>query len=256
MEKQVGVAKTLYLDKTNNILYMFKFNPPLVENFDLNKVEQGAVRTFSNDNITKLKKIIPVESTVMIVKNPTDADINKMFGLGNRKYIMESYNDYVCETQPKYLQNKKSLKWIENILQHNSETILYEDMSLVFVPDLKWDHTLKNALDHFYGLIIFKDKNLYSIRELDSTHIQLLEEAKHNISTYIHTTYNIDPTLIRFYFHYPPSFWWLHIHVNLINISHEGMHIDRCVSLETVIENLKLNSNYYKTVNMKVVTFM
>jgi m7GpppX diphosphatase len=162
----------------------------------------------------------------------------------NQNIILESYNDYL-----KLNVSNNDKTWIYDIIDHKAEQadIIYEDNEIIIIPDYKWDGNKKNL--HILG--IFKDKNLYSIRELDCTHISLLENSIINGKKIIKEKYGINNLII--YFHYKPSVWQLHIHyMNIETENNESISLPRAHLINTIIQNLKNDSNYYKNANLEV----
>ncbi len=54
----------------------------------------------------------------------------------------------------------------------------------------------------------------------------------------------------RLYFHYPPTFYRLHIHIMSLNLGSMVALVDRAHSVENVINNLKVDDNYYNKVSL------
>lgn len=60
--------------------------------------------------------------------------------------------------------------------------------------------------------------------------------------------YNVDPSKLRAYIHYQPSFYHLHIHFTHIKFESHSTECEKSHLLNHVIENIKLNGNYYQRV--------
>jgi hypothetical protein len=164
-----------------------------------------------------------------------------------RKLKLESYDDYLK-------LNVKSFDktWIYNIIDHKKETdtIIFEDDNIIIIPDYKWS----NDINELHILGIFKDKNLYSIRELSKYHIDILQKSVDSGKKVIEEKYNINSDKLLCFFHYHPSVWQLHIHfMNIYNTKSESYSLPRAHLVSSVIENLKVNSDYYKIVSMEVL---
>lgn len=54
----------------------------------------------------------------------------------------------------------------------------------------------------------------------------------------------------RLYFHYPPTFYRLHIHIMALSLGSMAALVDRAHSVENVINNLKVDSEYYGKVSL------
>jgi len=163
------------------------------------------------------------------------------------KIKQESYDEY------KNLKVEDADKtWAYNIIDHIAEMdrIIYEDKDIILIPDYKWN----NLLDSLHILCFFKDKKLYSIRELVSSHLKLLQDTLVNCKKTINEKYKIPEENLLIYFHYHPSVWQLHIHFMNIKLINNSILIPRAHLVNQVIENLKIDSDYYKKVKLEVLT--
>ena len=52
----------------------------------------------------------------------------------------------------------------------------------------------------------------------------------------------------RMYFHYPPTFYRLHIHIMSLSLGSMAALVDRAHLLNNVINNLKIDTEYYSKV--------
>jgi len=113
--------------------------------------------------------------------------------------------------------------------------------------------------DNFKLLFFPYDVTIRSIRDLNFTHIPLLNNMKKTalkiINHYFSFLTNNDNKL-KMEFHYTPSTYLLHLHVTVNDsVNHDNLvHI--CHSLESVIENItngnNNNENYYKLNNIQI----
>ena len=89
-------------------------------------------------------------------------------------------------------------------------------------------------------LIVFKDSQLKTIRDLRAYHIPILENIMDTVSQWLSTRH---AQKYYFYFHYMPSVLQLHLHVNsnTLHINHDRAHF-----LQTVLRNIRRNSEHYK----------
>lgn len=90
---------------------------------------------------------------------------------------MSSFIELIIDANSLYLF-LVSLQWVYNILEHKaeSERIIYEnehpEHGFLLTPDLKWDGKDTETL---YLLAICNDRNIKSIRDLNSKHLLLLK---------------------------------------------------------------------------------
>jgi m7GpppX diphosphatase len=199
-----------------------------------------------------------VVTTAKIIEN-TKKDIKR----SSKKIKIESENSSVFNSKLKIkletFDDYKKLKvenedkvWAYNIIDHvaEMERIIYEDKYIILIPDYKWN----NSIDTLHILCFFKDKKLYSIRELNDSHIKMLEDSLINCKKCIKEKYNILEENLLIYFHYHPSVWQLHIHFTNIKLINNSILIPRAHLVNQLIENLRIDSDYYKKVKLEVLT--
>ena len=86
------------------------------------------------------------------------------------------------------------------------------------------------------------------------TGLEIAEKCKEDGLKIIEEKYKVKSNKIVIYFHYHPSTWRLHIHFQNINaISNRSMTLPRAHPLSLVIQNLKMDSDYYKKCLLEVV---
>jgi hypothetical protein len=89
--------------------------------------------------------------------------------------------------------------------------------------------------------VIFKDEDLMTIRDLREQHLPMLEEIYSTVLRWIESKHRQKYFL---YFHYMPSVFQLHLHVNS---NQQHINASRAHFLSTVLRNLRQNSEHYKT---------
>lgn len=143
-------------------------------------------------------------------------------------------------------------------MEHKQETerIVYEDTSpetgFVLLPDLKWDGRNPDTL---YLLAITHQRDIKSLRDLTSDHLPLLKNIRSQAAEVIERKYGITATQLRMYFHYQPSFYHLHVHINPIRNDAPGIWCEKSHMLDTVINNLELMSDYYHRATLPFVLY-
>jgi len=159
--------------------------------------------------------------------------------------MLETYNEYLK------INKNINIEWIYNIIDHKAETedIIYENKDIIIIPNYNWNRDNNNL--HVLG--IFKDKRLKSIRDLRNEHIEILEESIKNGKNIIKDKYNFDINNLIIYFHYHPTVWQLHIHFINKNYISDSYTLPRAQLASTVIENIKIDSEYYKKVKMELL---
>jgi len=147
---------------------------------------------------------------------------------------------------------KGHLGWVYNILEKNREKcnevdrILYEDTDrdngFMILPDLKWDQKDTRALDL---LLLVNRRDLHTVRDLNTSHIPLLENIASSVSKIVSKKFSISDKELRLFFHYPPSHYHLHLHITSTSVS-VGCLTERAILLQDVIENIQLMPDYYR----------
>ena len=101
-------------------------------------------------------------------------------------------------------------------------------------------------------LSIVRDPDIRSVRDLRGKHIELLQNLMHQTITAIRRVYGLDRDQMRIFVHYPPTYYHLHIHFTCLAIS-KGISLGKAIFLEDIIDNLKMDPQYYKKANMSCV---
>ncbi|CCH41905.1 hypothetical protein BN7_1444 [Wickerhamomyces ciferrii] len=155
----------------------------------------------------------------------------------------EVYNNYVVP----YIKTMTGdrLKWVGNILHEGAEAekIVYNDLDkekgFVLLPDMKWDGL---SLDALYLVAIVYREDIKSLRDLNPSHKEWLQDLNLKIRKVVASSYNgqVLPDELRLFIHYQPSYYHFHIHV--VNILHpglgDGIAAGKAILLEDVIEQL------------------
>lgn len=229
--------------KNNNLMFVTIANTPII-----NKIT-GTKVILNNDRFKKINTKSEVNLDVTIVTNASKEETLE-YTIHNNEIILESYEDYLNNKFP-LIKDQENI-WIDNIFNGKSEqnNILYKDSNIILLPDIKWNN---KDMDSLYCLVIFSNKGLKSIRDLDRSHVQLIKDTYIKCISIIENIYGIKKNKLRAYFHYHPSYWQLHMHINLLeNIIYE--HIECVHIVNSVIENLNLDTNYYKKIKLPVIS--
>jgi diadenosine tetraphosphate (Ap4A) HIT family hydrolase len=217
-----------------------------LENTEL--LDTGLKTTENGTNSSyHVRGMIEVSGTMYIDTNPSQKSI-KYF---NRKPIMryktETYKDYV-----ELINNLKpeNTMWIEKILNgdREQEKILYRNDEYIVVRDWKFDivDTDNYNIEDFH-LLGIPNKNIKTMRDIRVEDIQLLDKIKCKCLEISEIVFGIDPSMIKMYFHYPPSVYHLHIHFTWICLKDSTVNFERAFDYDTVIKNIKLDPEYYKS---------
>lgn len=142
--------------------------------------------------------------------------------------------------------------WVSDIFTGvaTGEIIYKETDDYFLMPDFKWDQ----QPNHLYLLVLFKDLTLKSIRDLNQSHLNMLNRVSEDISQYISDQYNLDRNKFRMFFHYQPSAWQLHLHIQHIDsLITKTTMICRAHLLSDIVRNICLKDDYYKTATLECI---
>jgi m7GpppX diphosphatase len=237
---------TIFVDYYNNMIIICE--PQNVEIFD----ETTKMELINkNDRYYKFKSIMNIPTEITIIKPFYQSDIYK-YCKKNKYEYMETFDDYITNTLPKI--NKIDKTWIINILDKKTEydKIIYENEHFILMPDITMQ-SIDNNINKIHFLAISKNQNIMSIRDLNETHIPILEEIDSLGKKIIGNKYDLSSNEIRSYVHYYPSVWLLHIHFDLCNTQNHFSNLDTCYLIHNIIENIKICNKYYQTVSLRVM---
>lgn len=237
-----------FIGKYNNNDILLKVKGMIRESFNFNNINDLKLFT-QNDRFYKYLCSNEATYEIIIVYPVLEEDYIKY--LYKRKRIIETPEMYINDVYPKIIN--QDLTWIDNIVNgiKETESIIYSDDNIVIIPDLKWS---SGKIEDMYYLVIFKNKNLRSIRDLNQSHLALLNNVKDICTNKIKELHNINSEQLRLYFHYHPSFWQLHLHVNLITNPWYGALVDFAHLLSTVCNNIQLINDYYNKISIEINT--
>jgi len=177
------------------------------------------------------------------------SNINKLDGFC-KKTVYETYQEYM---EIILNRNWEKEKWVYNILDGVAEQdkIIYRDEQIVIAPNYTWDSN-DNNLSKMYLLVFPTDRNLHTLRDLNSTHIPLLNHIKNKTLEVIKKTYGFDSNIIKMFIHYTPSTFHLHIHFVLVSNTDVNSSVEYSHELDSVINILSVKSDYYQSMDIDI----
>ncbi|OAG31481.1 m7GpppX diphosphatase [Nematocida sp. ERTm5] len=204
--------------------------------------------TFENSEAVKYAIIHPATETQI-----------KKYTASEHIMVKETPSMYADKVLPLALRSSPNCKWVDTIFSQSighsvpcitegKEEVLFLDSEFLICPDLKWDRKTAESL---YLLVLLKDPEIYTIRELRQEHIPLLERIQASIQKVLSTyEYRMDQVMV--YFHYYPTFYRAHIHVSSVSSNWAGRSIGSSILLHDVIEGLKISSTFFKDKTMEI----
>lgn len=216
-------------DKANECVEKIRAGDPSVETLSYNgeninyRVDGILVNSKPSGNTTQTKKVF-----VLVRETP------------------EMYRRFISHIRPGVP------RWVHDIFTGKAKgEIVYKETSQYYImPDFKWDHNP----DNLYLLVLFKGKDLQSVRDLRGSHVPMLENAYNDVMSVALEHHAISSESLRCYFHYQPSAWQLHMHIQHINspvtLSYQS---SKAITYTDVIQNLKLSSDYYRNATLECI---
>ncbi|VDM17222.1 unnamed protein product [Hydatigera taeniaeformis] len=190
----------------------------------------------------------------MTVIHPAEAHHFSKYTTSKRCMISESPETYKNVVLPLLESNPKDLGWVDNILSGTAEVdrVLLEDKDPNFgfslVLDYRWDGS---KLCELHALALARNSDLKCLRELRACHLPMLRTMLMEGRKQLVAKYNDEENALReeqiiAYFHYPPTFYRLHMHfVHIEGPADGGTQVGKAILAEDVIANLEMRSEYY-----------
>lgn len=153
-----------------------------------------------------------------------------------KRVIVETPDIYQRIVKPYIETMLDSHDWVRQILYHGAEadSVFYNDDDFILIPNWKWDRKTMSAL---YLLAIVKRDDLRSIRDLSTNELPLLERMRQRILEIVQENYGLDPSQLKLYFHYQPSYYHLHVHVAYVGL--EQSDFGRSILFDNVLDLIK-----------------
>lgn len=107
-------------------------------------------------------------------------------------------------------------------------------------------------VEHVNWLAIASEPGLRSLRDLRGRHVPMLRRMLLLSKGKIHAETGVQPEEIMAYVHYPPSVYQLHVHFAYPYAQYNQRDVFRIHSLETVINNLQIDPEYYAKATLQV----
>ena len=113
-----------------------------------------------------------------------------------------------------------------------------------------------NPAQCFHWLAVATDTNLRTMRDLRGCHLPMLQSLYSLTCQRIQEETGVDSGQIMAYVHYPPSVYQLHVHFK--HLAGPGVFHDtlRVHSLPTIINNLKIDSEYYAKSSLQLPVYV
>ena len=220
----------------------------------LQQIFSSSKQFFENDIYTQYltTDLIQNKIDVELIFPANQKQIDK-YKLITYELFHETYDIYLKKTLP-YINSiqQKDVTWIFNIFEKKTEEPIGEAPSKKFL--ILKDYT---AVDNDKALIclgipIPEYSYVKSIRDLTQKELPLLEEFYNEGKKIIAKKFGCKENEIKAYLHYPPSFYYLHVHYISVNDNNNSSSscINRAIDLNEIIQNIKLMNDYYQKITI------
>lgn len=253
---------------TKSMTFRAKFdNQPVVMRLEKTQFVEDDARKLLMDKSTEFKmdqsndiysayNISPTGSTSIAdirasVVWPANENVLKKYSHSETIFFSETPDVYSKVVEPfiesKVTTSKSDNQWVFNILDGKAEKdrIIFNDTDkktgFVLLPSFK----SAGKGDDLDFVAICHRRDIYSIRDLNNQHLALLRNIITKATKAIHTNHKKSINRIRSYIHYHPTFYHFHVHLKMVDPS-DYQSTDRDHLLSTVINNISIDSDYYK----------
>ena len=125
----------------------------------------------------------------------------------------------------------------------------------VLLRDTKWPAASTDVRE-LYCLLIVKraHAHLRSVRDLRGPDAPWLAATVRACEAHIQQRFGVAPARVRAFFHYPPSFYHLHVHFVHVDSPANGpsTYAGRALLVADVLQNLRLDPDYYRHATLTI----
>jgi hypothetical protein len=194
-----------------------------------------------------------MSNTAVTIKNKTRRSLQDRF---HSRHVVQCTPEIAfSERMQQYINTQTKLtrkQWVYEVIDgmREKDTVKLETEDYVMLPDI--EHNTSAFVMNW--LVVFKDKNLKTIRDLDTGYLQMLTECRNKCMSYIleHTVFSEDDILM--YFHYLPSVYQLHLHICApYGQCYTTLDLCKVHPIDNVISNITICGDYYRKITLTTV---
>ncbi|VDL94294.1 unnamed protein product [Schistocephalus solidus] len=212
-----------------------------------------------------------LNSLSMTVIHPAEAQHFAKYSASRRRLVLETPEIYSKVIVPFLAARPRDLAWVDNILNGTAEVdrVLFADpdeaLGFTFVLDYRWDG---RQLHELHCLALARSTSLTCLRDLRTCHLPMLKKMLSEGRRALVAKYGggahekivndrtegetvVAPTALSedqifAYFHYPPTFYRLHMHFAHVDSAPDGgTQTGKAYLVEDVIANLEQDGEFY-----------
>ena len=126
-------------------------------------------------------------------------------------------------------------------------TDLHCRLGFVIAVDPKWEDW--SDIEQLHLLLVARQGNIHSLRDLHGGHLPMLEFWQHHANRIVFENFNLAPSELQMFLHYPPSVPHLHIHI--CHRNGRDVRKPKVNILNNVINNICRDNHYYQKATLK-----
>jgi m7GpppX diphosphatase len=181
--------------------------------YDHNHLHFSNVQTiFVNDIYARFTAELASAVSVQFIY-PINEKLKNKYRVKEASIRFETGEDYANKEEETLKRELAHIQWVNNIIEGKSEAerVVFKCPDYLIVPDFKYTDLKETKKLHLMAL--FSHPKLHSIRDLTGEHAPLLESVRATIEQVLEEQFGVSYSSVRVYFHYPPTFYRLHIHI-------------------------------------------
>ncbi|KAL7059770.1 hypothetical protein AAHC03_013023 [Spirometra sp. Aus1] len=190
----------------------------------------------------------------MTVVHPAQQQHFIKYTASGRRLVLETPQIYSNVIVPLLMANPRDLTWVDNVLNGTAEVdkVLFTDpdesLGFTFAIDFRWD---ERQLNELHCLALARSASLTCLRDLRACHLPMLKKMLNSATETTKDETAVSPAVLAedqifAYFHYPPTFYRLHMHFAHVDSAPDGgTQAGRAYLAEDVIANLERDGEFY-----------
>lgn len=156
----------------------------------------------------------------------------------------EHFNSVAMQTYVKHKIRERDKQWIYDLIKHaEDDDVLLRNNETIYINTADWMfcRDVHPGRDVRY-LVVFKDRRLLTIRNLDASHLETLVDIQTQVTAFLRIHHRDSYQDYAFFFHYMPSVYQLHAHVSAHTMP---AHVARRHHFRHIIGNIRKTPQHY-----------
>ena len=178
---------------------------------------------------------------------PATEDLIKKYSAVETFFVREDMETYNKITKP-FIDSldPENNRWMYNVLEGKKEVEMRVFESETFMLNKDWEFN-EGDIETLYCLAMPIQRDLRTVRDLNASHLPFLKEIRDQSYKAIEERFGLTKKDVKAFFHYPPTYYHMHVHFTHNKLMQDGARAGRGVFLEDVIEHLEnYDPEYYQ----------